>query len=365
MTTDQLTIGLLERVRLILRGGSIIDWYRLDVQSPADARELLRVNGFLPALPLDQQRIRELLRSSHDYLAQELGIYVPRAIWDPEDVVDPFVLASHLGRPGQKEACILMKVVHTIHHAEARELRQGLALSEFEVMGRTERRVSEALNGLMSEGYPITQFAGSRKTRSSTITKLLSKRLATATKILDRLRFRIIVDTIENVPTVLAAMTQCLIPYNYVVPEETTNDMLNFRALTRRIRHLGPYLDQLQFGLELEEHDPLRAAMNECSADEFRMLNFVIDLPVRIDDVTSLPENEHLSHLGFVVFNNVEFQVFDRATWEANEKSDSASHDAYKERQRRRVRDRLFHGLERTPRTDELLPAVQAADLID
>ena len=359
LTADRLTIGLLERLRLILRGGSIIDWYRLDVQSSQDVAQLLEVNGFRPELPGDVARIRTLLRMAHHYLQQELDIHLPRAIWDPVDIVDPFILASDTNRSGQRDACILLKVLHTIHHAEARELRQGLALSEFEVMARVEQRVSEMIGRLMQEGYPIHQFAGSRKTRASTITKLLSKRRASAAQILDRLRFRIVVESEEDLPTVLAAMTRCLIPYNYVVPEETTNTMLDFRGLVMRLPHLCNQLDRLQFGLELEERDPLSADLNECSSDDFRMLNFVIDLPVRVDDVTSRPENVHLRRYGFVVFNNVEFQVFDSATWEANERSDAASHHAYKERQRMRVRQRLFDGLERTPRTLDSMPVVR------
>ena len=76
------------------------------------------------------------------------------------------------------------------------------------------------------------------------------------------------------------------------------------------------------------------------------MLNFVIDYPLRIDDVLSRPENAHVRHLGPVIFLNLEFQIFDRQTWDRNEDNPGTNHEAYKERQRDRVRKRLLFGLE-------------------
>ncbi len=341
-----LTLGLMERIRLILRGGSVVDWYRLGFSTVQEVRDFLTVNGFLCSEEGDVDRVRDLLRMAADYLKRELDIAVQPELWSPDEIEHPFLVASDMRNRLQRDACILLKVVHTINHFQARELRMALSLPEVEVFSMVEEHVERSMNILIGDGYPIALFTSSRKSKESTVTKLLSKRRATATQILDRLRFRVVVDTLDNLPIVLAAMTQRLVPYNYVVPEETTNDVLDFKAYVTGLKHLQPSLGQLQFELGLESHDPLRRDFNECSVDEFRMLNFVIDWPLRIPHTLARAQNAHLRHLGHLIFLNVEFQVFDSATWEANEKNQASSHDAYKERQRNRVRVRLFEGLE-------------------
>ncbi|MFT7623051.1 MAG: hypothetical protein ACI9WU_002228 [Myxococcota bacterium] len=341
-----MTLGMLERIRLILRGGSVIDWHRLGFEDAYDVRQFLRVNGVHWESPEDTNRVRDLLRTSAEYLQRELGLTVPEAIWRAEQIESPFLIASETDHPDQKEACILLKVMHTVNHMHARELRLALSLPEVEVFSRVEDHVQRALATVKADGYPIFEVEGSRKTQSSTVTKLLSKRRATAAQILDRLRFRVIVEDRMDLPLVLAELTRRLIPFNYVVPEETTNELIDFASYARSLPHLAGELDRLQFALKLEAADPLRPDINECSADTFRMLNFVIDWPLRVRDVLERPSNAHLRHLGHLIFLNVEFQMFDRVTWEANEANTAASHNAYKERQRDRVRARLFRGLE-------------------
>lgn len=346
LTPDELTLGMAEQIRLILRGGSVIDWYRLRFDNLQDARNFFSVNKFDISDPYDEARVRSVYKMAREYLSNELSIEIHESLWNPEHVTDPLLVAAGEIGPLQRQACILMKIVHTINHCEARELRLSLPLSELEVFGLVEAEVKVAMDQLVNLGYPIVQFTSSRKTRASTITKLLSKRRATAADILDRLRFRVIVESVADVPCLLVELNRILLPFNYVIPEETTNDLIDFRKFFGGIKQLQAQQDELQFDLELEVADPLRPDVNECSADEFRMLNFVIDLPVRIDEIMERPENAHLVDLGKIVFVNVEFQIFDKNAWETNESNPSSSHDAYKERQQQRVRERLMHGLE-------------------
>ncbi len=346
------SIGLLERVRIILRGGSVIDWYRLGFDTAAEVQEFLRVNGYDVSRPADELRVRALLSEAAEYLRAELSLEIPRELWAPERVETPFLVASSRSEDpeaiaAQRGACILLKLVHTLNHLEARELRLGLALPETEVFARVEAAVDRELQALADEGIPVLRVDKSRKSRDSTITKLLSKRRATAAQIMDRLRFRVVVEARSDIPVLLAAMTRRLVPFNHVIPEESTNDLIDFARFARSLPTLRPWIGSLQFRLDLEKEDPLGGEINECSADEFRMLNFVIDVPVRVDDVMVVPSHAHLRPLGCVVFVSAEFQLYDRATWDSNERNTAASHEAYKERQRVRVIHRLHEGLER------------------
>ena len=80
-------------------------------------------------------------------------------------------------------------------------------------------------------------------------------------------------------------------------------------------------------------------ASNPYSAKGFRMINFVVDLPVRIDEDLSV-NRVFDERLGNTVFLLVEFQLVDQATHTQNNTGDNR-HALYKERQVKKVLDRL------------------------
>src|SRR5438067_7066206 len=79
---------------------------------------------------------------------------------------------------------------------------------------------------------------------------------------------------------------------------------------------------------------------NEFSGPTYRHLDFVVDLPLRLDQFVSVANDPALEGLGSVVFAMIEFQIIDRRTARDNELGDN-NHEAYKERQRQRVVRRL------------------------
>ena len=79
---------------------------------------------------------------------------------------------------------------------------------------------------------------------------------------------------------------------------------------------------------------------NEFSGSDYRMINFIVDYPVR------LPEGRFGKHgfeLGRVVFLMVELQIVDEETARHNEEGENAHH-LYKERQYKVVVSRLKRG---------------------
>ena len=72
MFTD-LTFGDVERVRLVLRGGTVIDWRRMNVSSIEDCNELLRVNEFNPEDQRDAVHLSDIHRKAIDYLERNFG----------------------------------------------------------------------------------------------------------------------------------------------------------------------------------------------------------------------------------------------------------------------------------------------------
>jgi uncharacterized protein (TIGR04552 family) len=98
--------------------------------------------------------------------------------------------------------------------------------------------------------------------------------------------------------------------------------------------------------------------VNEFSGPSYRVVNFVADLPVRVDKLLHRPPDDDLfGDNGAVVFVLTEFQIVDARTAEANEIGEN-SHERYKERQIMRVKARLAHGMkddeDRTPQPLDL-----------
>ena len=97
------------------------------------------------------------------------------------------------------------------------------------------------------------------------------------------------------------------------------------------------YLGELARGMQTL--DDTEGTSNPHSAKGFKMINFVVDLPVRIDGELGL--SDHLDERsGNTVFLLVEFQLVDLATHTNNNTGDNR-HALYKERQLKKVLQRL------------------------
>ena len=118
------------------------------------------------------------------------------------------------------------------------------------------------------------------------------------------------------------------------------NGILPFRRLLDAAPAYARYSDQLQLDLDTEESE--QTGSNEFSGPTYRVINFVADLPVRIDQfLLSVPGAEN--DLGAVIFVLTEFQVMDAETAQLNEAGEN-SHQHYKSRQHDRVKFRLTQG---------------------
>jgi uncharacterized protein (TIGR04552 family) len=341
---ERMGIAELEQLRLLLRGGSVIDWRRLNFRTPAEVDAFLGLNQFDRGEARDERRLRNILAQAVDYLRTVFGYRVADPVAHPADLRDLFLLASGVAEPRKyrRIACVVLKVMHVIHHLEARELLFRTAIRESDLAERVDRRVMREAARMVELGLPIVEFRGSVKPRTSLMTKLLAKRESVAATIFDRVRYRIVTETTDQIPPVVWHLTQNLFPFNFTVPGQTQNSLVRFRDLLAAHPHGRDLAGQLQLPLDLERRDPA-APRNEFSGRGYRVLNFVVDLPVRVDEL--LPPHDPLADdLGRIVFSLVEFQVVDAATARKNEEGDS-SHERYRRRQLKRVLRRLSRGL--------------------
>jgi uncharacterized protein (TIGR04552 family) len=324
-TPAQLQLQDLHEILLLLRGDSVVDWHRLALRDEEEVKRLLLVNSIDVDAPADVERLATLRSQGVRYVRETLGLRLS----DHMAEVDPlelFIIASGRGRY-QREACMLLKVMHVLYHLDARELRKSLPIPDVHLFAMVEESLGRLFEQLQAAGVPVVEFAWSRKTKDSLVTKLLVKRETYAAQVFDRLRFRLVVDRAADILPTLHVMLQRFIPFNYVVPSQSANTLVDLRPLLRRVSRAR------DFSAAPSASAPL--PQNEFSAREYQTLNFVADLPVRVDGLLADAKG------GNVVFVLAEFQIVDRARAAANEQGDS-SHAKYKHRQHQRVRERLL-----------------------
>lgn len=337
---EEFTAADLETVRLILRGDSVVDWHRLYLTSEAEARALLEAQEFRPDEPSDRARLEKIKNEAISFLRRHFDFPIPKPV-ERASIEELLLMASGKGHR-QLCACIILKAMHIVHHVDGRELLFTIPMSLQEVFNLVEEKVYRVIGDMLASGFPITEFIGGRKNKDSLYTKLLSKPETIAAAVYDRLRFRIVTRTADDILPTILYLSQRLFPFNQVIPGQSLNTLFHLRSYIERFEQLRPYQELLQ----LELDDALTHNDNIFSGSNFRAIHYVADVPVRLprESLESAPAAAWA--LGPVVSVLSEFQIIDRETEAANELGDG-SHARYKQRQKEAVMRRLKLGTAR------------------
>lgn len=338
----------LEVIRMLLAGSSVVDWHQLAFSDLDEVHRFLRVNEFDPDSAEDMDRLENLRAEAVEYLTRHFGYRIPEEVAEGVPAHELLLLASRRARY-QTYACIVLKVMHVLQHLDGREVLFKLPVSDDQVFGLIEAKVVQIVDQMRSAGFPIVEFAWSRKERDSLITKLLAKRDTLAAHVYDKIRFRLITRRWEDLGAVLRELCNRLVPFNYVVPGQSVNTLLPFE----KIFEFQPATRRFRTELQSESEINIPSLQpNFFSSASYRVINFVADLPLRVGQI--------IDHVGLqdvpfehsaVVYVLTEFQVMDAQTAITNEQGES-SHEAYKERQHIEVKARLTRGLRSRPAKD-------------
>lgn len=353
-TLDEFTLADLEAVRLLLRGDSVIDWHRLNFDSNGEIRDFLLAQEFHPEENADRARMNAIKAEAISYLRRHFEYPIPKPV-ELATIEETFELATRQGHR-QTCACTILKCMHIIHHLDGRELLFMLPMSDQEIFHLVEEKVYRVIGSMLAEGFPITEFVGGRKNKDSLYTKLLSKREAVSAQIFDKLRFRIVTRERDDIFPIVQYLQKKLFPFNYVIPNQSINSIFQFKRYCQGQDHLKSFLPDMQAGAD-EDYTP---SDNVFSADNYRVIHFVTDMPVRLPRKLLERAPSSAWSLGPVVFVVCEFQVIDRETESANEQGE-ASHAKYKDRQKKAVIRRLQLGMREMktpPRRDRDEPSL-------
>ena len=338
-TLEQFRLGDLEGIRLLLRGGSVIDFHRLNFPVEDDARDLIAAHELRLQDRNDVERIELVRDEAIAFLRRHFDFPIPKPV-AALDLPGLIMLASGTGHR-QLCACAILKVMHIIHHLEGRELLFMLPFSDQELFYLVEEKVYRVIGGMLAQNFPILEFIGGRKNKDSLYQKLLSKPETIAANIYDKLRFRIVTREPDDIFPTLNYMLRHIFPFNYVIPGQSTNTLFHFRTYCEQHPHLAKLFRELQTKPDLE--DQLTRLENRFSASTYSVVHFVVDMPLRVPPEMLKRAPPQARSLGPVIFVLTEFQILDRHTEQRNEFGD-ASHAAYKERQKRAVALRLKVG---------------------
>jgi uncharacterized protein (TIGR04552 family) len=345
------SIADLTAIRNLIRGGSVIDWHRLYFADRNQVDRFLRVHELDPDNREDMNRLEALREQAVEYLERHLGFRIPEEVAERIPARDLLLVASQKGKR-RTHACVVLKVMHVLQHLAGRELLNRLSVSADQIFQAVEDKVLRTVEEMKGAGCAIVEFEWSRKEPDSLVTKLLAKRDNIAAHVYDKLRFRMITHSEDEIVFVLRELVQRLVPFNYVIPGESLNDIVDLQGFVEGEASLRQHMPEL-LDLSTVAADKRPPVVNEFSGPSYRVVNFVADLPVRMDKFLSRsPSDELFVDNGAVVFVLTEFQIVDAHTAEANEVGEN-SHERYKERQITRVKARLAHGMkddeERTP----------------
>ena len=330
-------IGLsdLEAVRLILSGNSVIDWDRANFRTFAEVNRFLKVQHFDWDDPVDRLRIQVIFQNAVDFLENHLQMPCVAEVKNVSDIRQIFLWASDydVASSRQTASCVILKLMHVVQHLDAAELRHQAPLAEEGLLTHAEEQILSVKDAMLAADLGVVEFYGSRKTRESIIAKLLAKKEDVASTVFDKLRFRIITESKQNLMPLMVWLHREVFAYNFVIPGQSHNNLMVFKKMIESHELERPPSNGI-----LEED--VMESPNEFSSSTYQVINFIVDVPVRIDRVIEQGFDEGL---GRIVFVMAEFQIVDQQTAITNEEGDN-SHEKYKERQQIRVKQRLQHG---------------------
>jgi hypothetical protein len=161
-TVQEMGLKELERIRLILRGGSVIEWRRLHFKTWDEVDRFLRLFQIDPTRKHDDLWVRTVLNDAVEYLRKTFNYRVADVVANPNMIHDLFLLASgEIDRKYRKIACVCSRRC-VIQHRGARPAVQDRG-AEAELAQMVTERVNAAMEEGKQKGLRIVEFADSSR----------------------------------------------------------------------------------------------------------------------------------------------------------------------------------------------------------
>ena len=329
----------LDIVRISLTNENILEWNRLNL-TDNDAEKFCRNHCVDLNDPSDIALIERIRDESIAYLQEEFDFPMPSPIRNAS-LLELFKIASSSQtRHRQFCACTLLKAMHIINHFDANEARQALKVTDQQLFQKAEARIYETISHMMADQLPIVEFMGGRKQRASMVTKLLSKTDPLSAQLFDKIRFRVVTATKDDVMPAINFLSRNLFPFNYILPGESKNTLFSYADYVEGHPRLRALTKELNGSRSTRPHGSLRPE-NIHSSPKYQVVHWVADMPVRIDNFKNAYITDGVNPVPRpIIYVRTEIQILDRKTHRLNEGSEAA-HTKYKQRQKTSVLEKL------------------------
>ena len=346
----------------VVGGRSALDLTRLEIFTREQAHEFIQTYGYNLGDPNEMEDLwathRRALAMIREQLLDE-GEVIPPELHDPtmlEDISDLLLYASstepekaHL----QKWACAMLKVMHVYVHlrndlfSAFRDQIQQQILKPLEavIIQEDGKSFVAASERIQIERFEVKPF----KTTASSVIKLLARPERVALTLLDKLGVRFVTKNIfDSFRVVRFLMESNIVSFPHIIPDQSSNTLYPLNLFMESMAELehsqagagdiseAVIEEWLKKSFELHSaRAEFKEKLNEFSGPDHRFIKFINRKLITVPIGTGLHERP------FRFFYPFEIQIMDEATWQKNLTGPTA-HDQYKDRQRRRARERVL-----------------------
>jgi len=359
-----------ELIDVVLSNKSFIDINRLSIETYEEAHDYLKNYGYDLDNPSHAEQVRSILGEAKSFIQTYLledpegltpTLVMPPAIMWEDDARNFLVMASEKTRSiTQRWACAVLRVAHTITHAEndlAKYFFQGITkqifsrfMAHLHVTNKNEYYLGRGRNQIRLKLFEMK----SEKTKESLIMKLLHKRENVTADVFDRIGVRIVTNDKLDVLLVLKYLAENhVIAFANIKPSRTRNNLIDInRFLEGLVRFreedisgwseeevrefFKPYL---VFDREkAREQEDIIRENNPYSSTQYTSIQLTARQLITIQDPFSI-------NTSYKFFFPFEIQILDHDSF-VESRTGRASHDEYKKSQiisvRRRVLDNVI-----------------------
>ena len=373
----------------LLDGTSSIDATRIEIRSIDDAEDFLESYGYDWKIPDDRAELGRLRIEAIEFLERDL-LYdepskaIPRDVRQERDIRKLLYWASDDSHPERRRwSWVLFRVIHIFSHTSSYfDEKYGDAIRE-QILGRFRPHVVHSPNtGELTLGAGPTAIKlnafeiRGRKARSSAAIKLLHKREAGGADIFDWVGVRMVTeDRYDALRVVRYLREHNVINFMQLQPGRTRNTLINIDRVEEEIFELNElaragkipdYIVESELRKRVNQHpypSPPEKSYNPNSSLAYHSIQFTCRQRIRVRDKDGAAVSSFLDRVPLrtnpmvkalrVYADRIEpasdirflfpfeLQILDQPSYELS-RSGLASHQVYKERQRRRAKERLF-----------------------
>lgn len=351
----------------VVGGVSALDIPRLNLTTDEEARQFLAAYGY----SYDDPEHREQLWATHrravalikEQLLEE-GETVPERLFDPAQLSEltNLLLIASSRRPEDREiqkwACAILRVMHVYVHlrndlfsAFRDEIQVQIlkpiqdAILTDDSSGLTVLGLAQPDGGINLHKFEIKPF----KTTASSVIKLLARPERVALTLLDKLGVRFVTRNVfDSFRVIRFLVDNHLLSYPHIIPDQSNNTLYPVNLFLEVMDELKTKdRDGTEVSSEMIQ-DLLRERLegdkgraeyldkgNEFSDPDYRFIKFINRKLITV----AVGPNEQ--QRAFRFFYPYEIQIMDYDTYVKN-LSGPMAHDEYKNRQRRKARDRVL-----------------------